>query len=181
MSVKITYLVHGATADNENHIASGWNDPGLSELGKKQAKQQGELLADKKFDVVICSDLRRAVESVTIGFENKFKVIKDKRLRECNYGDLNGAPDSAFKNEMLKYVKTPFPKGESYEDVKDRVQDLLKFLKANYDGKHVALLAHQAPQLALEALLKGRTWEEAINSDWRKTMAWQPGWEYELK
>lgn len=181
MSVRITYLVHGATADNENHRASGWSNPGLSGLGKKQAKEQGELLASKKFDVVICSDLKRAVETVEISFGNKFKVIKDKRLRECNYGDWNGGPDSAFKNEMLKYVKTRFPNGENYEDVKDRVEDLLKFIKANYDGKHVALLAHQKPQFALEVLLNGKSWQEAIDTDWRKIMSWQPGWEYELK
>ncbi len=181
MSVKITYLVHGATADNENHIASGWNDTGLSELGKKQAKDQGQLIADKHFDVIICSDLTRAVESVAIGFGDKFKVISDKRLRECNYGDLNGAPDTAFKNNMLQYVNNRFPNGESYEDVKVRIRDLLNFMKSNYDDKHVALLAHQAPQLALEVLLNGKTWQQAIDTDWRKTMAWQPGWEYELK
>lgn len=181
MSVRITYLVHGATADNESHIASGWNDLSLSELGKEQAKEQGKLLANKNLDVVICSDLKRAVESAEIGFGNKLKVIKDKRLRECNYGDLNGAPDKTFKHEMLKYVETPFPNGESYEDVKARIQDLLKFLKTNYDGKHVALLAHHAPQLALEVLLNGKSWQEAVDRDWRKTMAWQPGWEYKLK
>ncbi len=179
--VKITYLVHGATTDNEQNIASGWNDKELSALGRKQAAEQGELLADKHFDAVICSDLKRAIESVEIGFGNKFKVISDKRLRECNYGDLNGAPDMAFKNDMLKYLNNPFPHGESFEDVKTRIQDFLKFLKANYDGKQVALLAHQAPQLALEVLLNGKNWKQAIDGDWRKTMAWQPGWEYELK
>lgn len=180
MSVKITYLVHGATTDNEQNIASGWNDKELSELGKKQALEQGKLLANERFDVIICSDLKRAIQSVNLGFGNKFKVVVDKRLRECNYGDLNGAPDVVFKSEMLKYVKTPFPNGESYEDVKARIQDLLVFIKENYDGKHVALMAHQAPQLALEVLLNGKTWREAIDGDWRKTMAWQPGWKYEL-
>ena len=118
---------------------------------------------------------------MAIGFGDKFKVISDKRLRECNYGDLNGAPDTAFKNNMLQYVNNRFPNGESYEDVKVRIRDLLNFMKSNYDDKHVALLAHQAPQLALEVLLNGKTWQQAIDTDWRKTMAWQPGWEYELK
>lgn len=181
MSVKITYLVHGATADNENHIASGWNDKGLSELGRKQALDQGSLLTEKKFDVIMCSDLKRAVESIEIGFGDKFKIIKDKRLRECNYGDLNGAPDTSFKNDILKYVNSRFPNGESYEDVKIRIQDLLNFIKSNYEGKHIALLAHQAPQLALEVLLNGKSWQQAIEGDWRKTMSWQPGWEYILK
>jgi broad specificity phosphatase PhoE len=73
-----------------------------------------------------------------------------------------------------------FPNGESYEDVKARMADLLSFLKKNYDGKRVALVGHKAPQLALDVLLKGRTWEQAFAEDWRVTKAWQPGWEYQL-
>jgi len=41
-------------------------------------------------------------------------------------------------------------------------------------------VAHQAPQLALDVLLKGRTWPQAIAEDWRNKKAWQTGWEYEL-
>jgi len=74
-----------------------------------------------------------------------------------------------------------FPNGESYEDVKERIADFLKFLKENYDGKNVAIVAHKAPQLALDVLIKGKTWEQTFAEDWRKTHAWKPGWEYTLK
>jgi len=74
-----------------------------------------------------------------------------------------------------------FPQGESYEDVKERVADFLAFLKTDYDGKHVAIVAHKAPQLALEVLLNGKTWQEAFAQDWHKTKNWQPGWEYRVK
>lgn len=72
------------------------------------------------------------------------------------------------------------PNGESYEMVKERIQHFLDDLKKNYDGKHIAIVAHKAPQLALDVLLKGMSWEEVFEKDWRKTGAWQPGWEYEL-
>jgi len=42
-------------------------------------------------------------------------------------------------------------------------------------------VAHQAPQLALEVILKNKTWERAIAEDWRNTKSWQPGWKYEIK
>ena len=71
--------------------------------------------------------------------------------------------------------------GESYEMVKERISIFLNDLKKNYDGKSVAIVGHKAPQLALDVLLKGDTWEEAFKNDWRKKKAWQPGWEYELK
>ena len=50
-----------------------------------------------------------------------------------------------------------------------------------YDGKTVALVAHKAPQLAIEVITQNKSWDEAIQTDWRKTKAWQPGWEYEIK
>lgn len=46
--------------------------------------------------------------------------------------------------------------------------------------KSVAIVAHKAPQIALDLLLKGYSWEKAFASDWRKTKSWQPGWEYIL-
>jgi hypothetical protein len=35
--------------------------------------------------------------------------------------------------------------------------------------------------LALDVLLKGKTWKQAIDEDWRKGKAWQPGWDYVLE
>lgn len=181
MSVKITYFVHGTTIDNENRISSGWKDVELSELGIEEAKRLKEETEDRIFDVVFCSDLKRASDSAEFAFEGIYKIIKDDRLRECNYGTLNGAPNSIVEpmceSECL-YEK--FPEGESYEDVKVRMADFLEFLKKNYDGKHVAILAHKATQLSLDVLLKGKTWEQALAEDWRKIKAWQPGWEYIL-
>ena len=77
-----------------------------------------------------------------------------------------------------KNISERFPDGESYEDVKTRIADFLDFIKKNYDGKSVAIVAHKAPQLALDVLLKGKTWEQAFAEDWRKRKAWQPGWDY---
>ncbi len=77
-------------------------------------------------------------------------------------------------------ITDKFPGGESYEDVKMRINDFLNFLKQNYDGKSVAIVAHKATQLALDVLLKNKTWEQAFLDDWQKVKAWQPGWDYIL-
>jgi len=29
--------------------------------------------------------------------------------------------------------------------------------------------------------LKNKTWKQAFADDWRKTKAWQPGWDYTLE
>ena len=181
MAVKITYFVHGTTTDNQKNISSGWFDVELSELGIKQSVDLKEQIKDKNFDVVFCSDLKRAVDSAKLTFEGIVQIIPDARLRECNYGEYNAKSSDIVEPMQEGSIEEKFPGGESYEDVKARVGEFVDFLKNNYDGKSVAIVAHKAPQLALDVLLKGKTWEEAFVEDWRKIKAWKPGWEYEIK
>ncbi|NUM25355.1 MAG: histidine phosphatase family protein [Candidatus Buchananbacteria bacterium] len=178
--IKITYFVHGTTTDNENDIATGWEAGELSELGIQQSKDLTAQIGNQQFDAVFCSDLKRAVDSARLTFGDDYQIITDERLRECNYGDFNGKPDS-FKSDPKQFIEQAFPNGESYTDVETRVKNFLDFLKKDYDGKHIAIVAHQAPQLALEVLLGGKTWPQAIDQDWRHTKTWQPGWKYVLK
>ena len=181
MSITITYFVHGTTTDNEQDRSTGWLPGELSELGIQQAKELGEKVGIPRFAVMFCSDLKRAVDSARLGVAGKCEIIPDKRLRECNYGDFNGGKEAEFKSDMKKYIDISFPGGESYKDVEKRLVDFLEFLKRDYDGQHIAILAHQAPQLALDVILKGKNWEQAIDEDWREQKAWQPGWEYTIK
>lgn len=181
MSIHITYFVHGTTTDNEQGLATGWLPGELSERGIEQSKELAGKVSEKTFDIVFCSDLKRAVDSAQLNFGGIYNIVPDVRLRECNYGDYNGAPTDSFKEGRMKeYVEIPFPNGESYKDVEKRMSDFLAFLKAGYDGKHIAIVAHEGPQLALDVLLRGRTWQEAIDENWRNTKSWQPGWEFEL-
>ncbi|MFA5070093.1 MAG: histidine phosphatase family protein [Patescibacteria group bacterium] len=180
MNIKITYFVHGTTTDNEKDISSGWSDVGLSELGIEQSIKLKDQLKDSNFDVVFCSDLKRAVESAKLTFEGEVKIIEDSRLRECNYGKYNAQPSEIVEPLQERHITKKFPEGESYEDVKKRIKDFLIFLKKNYHGRRVGIVAHKAPQLALDVLLKGKTWQEAFTQDWRKRKAWQPGWEYDI-
>ncbi len=181
MVVKITYFVHGTTLDNEKEKSSGWYDVELSQLGIKQSIELKDKIKDKNFDVVFCSDLKRAVVSAQLTFKGKVKIIQDQRLRECNYGMYNSQPSEIVEPLQEENIIKKFPNGESYEDVKKRISEFLNFLKINYEGKHVAIVAHKAPQLAMDVLLKNKTWEQAFAEDWRKRKAWQPGWEYILK
>lgn len=180
MAVEITYFVHGTTTDNEQDLATGWLPGELSEVGKQQAKDLGGMVTDKHFDAVFCSDLQRAIDSAELGFGDKYEIIQDERLRECNYGDTTGKPAAGFKARMQDYVDTPFPNGESYKDVEARLVSFVNFLRENYEGKHIAIVAHQGPQLALDVILRGKTWPQAIDEDWRKQKAWKPGWEYKV-
>lgn len=178
MAINITYFVHWTTTDNEQNISSGWSDVELSELWIKQSLELIEQTKDKNFDLVFCSDLKRAVKSSEITFGWKCEIIQDNRLRECNYWDYNWFSSDIVEPMQEVNIENSFPNGEGYEDVKLRITDFLEYLKQNFDWKNIAIVWHKAPQLALDVILKWQTWEEAFASDWRKRKDWQPGWEY---
>ena len=178
--VEIIYFVHGTTTDNSLHLATGWIEGELSDKGILQGVELAKTIKNQYFDIVFCSDLKRAVESAKLNFYNReIEIIKDKRIRECNYGDLNGKESS--KVDYSKHIEEKFKNGESLKDVENRMRKFIEYLRQNYDGKRVAIVAHRAPQLAMEVILNGKTWEEAINEDWRKTKSWKPGWTYIIK
>lgn len=174
------YFVHGTTTDNASKLCSGWKEAMLNDLGKEQAENLGRVSRerDDKFDIMFTSDLKRAIYSSNIAFPDVEK-IRDKRLRECNYGDLDGEHKSLVIYE--EHVDDKFPNGESLKDVEMRMRDFVNYLKENYDGKTIGIVAHRAPQLALEVITKNISWEEANQNDWRKTGDWQAGWEYIIK
>ena len=177
MKTKLIYFVHGTTYDNTNKLCSGWKQVKLTELGKEQAKNLEKVNSHIKFDVIFTSDLTRAIDSADLAFPNATK-IKDKRLRECNYGLLDGKSKELIKYE--DHITTPFPQGESLKDVEHRIQNFIEYLKKEYQGKTIGIVAHRAPQLAFDVITKKITWQEAIQNDWRKTGAWLPGWVYEI-
>lgn len=176
MAVKITYFVHGTTLDNMEHKATGWLPGVLSEKGIEQSFALKNQIYVNKFDVVFCSDLQRAIDSANNVFGGVQQIIEDARLRECNYGELNGKDSSLVIYE--NHIEEKFPNGESMLDVEKRMKSFCDFLLESYDGKHIAIVAHKAPQLALQIITQGKSWSEAIAQDWRKTKSWQPGWEY---
>ncbi|MBN2094718.1 MAG: histidine phosphatase family protein [Candidatus Aenigmarchaeota archaeon] len=176
---ELTFFAHGTTTDNEAGLATGWNGGELSELGKRQSEDLEKAIAEK-FDLVFCSDLKRAIDSAEIAFGKKYQVIPDRRLREVNYGNLTGTEFSAFSEKLADFIDAKFPGGESYKDVEKRVSEFLGVLKTNYPGKKIAIVSHQGPQLALEVLINKKSWKEALSEDWRRKKDWKPGWKYVL-
>ena len=176
MAVKITYFVHGTTTDNIEHKSTGWLPGELSQKGIDQSIALKEQTDINKFDIVFCSDLKRAIDSANYTFIGIKEIIQDERLRECNYGDLNGRDSKLVKYE--EHINDKFPNGECMIDVENRIKDFCDYLIENYNGKHIAIVAHKAPQLAFQVLTQNKSWEEAIDQDWRKTKSWQPGWDY---
>lgn len=177
MMVEIIFEAHSTTKDNEAHIASGHADAELSELGLKQSKDLGERYADTNFDTIFCSDLQRSYRTAEIAFGSRIPIIKDKRLRECDYGDLTRHPSEEVDKEKPSRIDVPFPNGESYTQTSVRMKDFLNYLLENYDGKKVMIIGHRATQYGLEHWIKRKSLEELVSTSFK----WQPGWEYRLE
>lgn len=173
--MKIYFATHSTSKDNEAEIASGWKNVELSDLGVQQSKKLGERFKNIKLDLICCSDLKRAIDTVQIAFENKLPVISDKKLRELDYGDFEGKPSKIVGYIKKERIKNPFPNGESYEQAMVRVHDFYKELKEKYPDKIILVVGHRATQYELDTLA-GKTLEECLSVPFK----WQPYWEYNI-
>ena len=174
--ITIIFEAHGTTYDNETHLSSGHNDVTLSPLGIQQSKEMGERYKNDHFDAIFCSDLQRAYKSAKIGFGDKWPIIKDARLRECDYGDFTQYPSEEVDKEKPGRIHIPFPNGESYIETTARMKSFLEDLKRDYDGKRVMIIGHRATQYGLEHLINGVGLDELVSAKFK----WQPGWKYQL-
>jgi broad specificity phosphatase PhoE len=171
--LELVYETHSTSTDNENGIATGWLDGRLSETGRAQAEELGRRRRDVV--AVYSSDLGRAVETVAIAFRGAgIPVRHDPRLRECDYGELNGAPVDAVAAVRRRHVDEPFPGGESYRQVVERTREFLADVAARHGGERILVVAHSANRWALDHLVHGAPLEELVDAPF----AWRPGWTY---
>lgn len=174
--ITIIFESHATTFDNEKHLASGHNDVELSPLGIQQAKELGQRYQDEYFDAIFCSDLQRSYKTAEIAFGNRTLIIKDKRLRECDDGNLTRHPADEVEPQKVVHINKPFPNGESYEQAAQRMKEFLDDLKKNYDGKKVMVIGHRATQYGLEYWINGVSLEILTTTPFK----WQPGWVYQV-
>ncbi|MDE1874220.1 MAG: histidine phosphatase family protein [Candidatus Micrarchaeota archaeon] len=175
--IAITFEAHGTTVDNEARLSSGLYDAALSALGEKQARELGERYRNERFDAVFCSNLKRSYKTAELAFAGRFPIIKDRRLRECDYGTLTRHPSDEVEPLKIKHISTPFPGGESYEQANQRIKLFLEDLAKDYEGRRVMIIGHRATQYGLECLINGKSLAALVSTPFK----WQPGWVYELK
>jgi broad specificity phosphatase PhoE len=175
MTTTVWFEMHATSCDNEAGIASGHFDADLAPVGEVQALELGRRYARTALDTVITSDLRRAWRTAAIAFGDRVRVRRDARLRECDYGELTRAPVALLEARRPEATVRPFPGGESYEQVVERVRPVLQEI-ARAPGRSVLVIGHRATFYVLEHLLKGVPLADIVTAPW----SWQPGWRYEL-
>jgi 2,3-bisphosphoglycerate-dependent phosphoglycerate mutase len=177
--MQLTFETHSWSEDNDRGLATGWLPGRLSARGRDLAAELGERRRDAT--VVFVSDLGRAMETATIAFGGMGKtILADWRLRECDYGQLNGMPAIQLHSGRLAHLDEPYPEGESWRAAIWRVDEFLNDLQGGLGGRwsdgRVLIIGHVATRWALDCRLAGRTLEDLIDGDF----AWREGCDYEL-
>lgn len=93
---KLVLMRHGESQWNLENRFTGWTDVDLTEAGREQAQQAGELLKANgfHFDIAFSSVLKRAIRTLWIVLDTMdsmyVPVGKTWRLNERHYGMLQG-------------------------------------------------------------------------------------------
>jgi broad specificity phosphatase PhoE len=179
--IEIWFEAHAQTHHNAAGIASGHDDVALTDYGRQQARSVLRYrYAAHHFDVVFTSDTQRAYDTACLIFEGRaILIVRDARLRECDYGDFEGRPRAAMEVARRAAVHQPFPHGESYQQVAVRMRSFLDHLAAEREGQRVLLIGHAATLWMLEHWLSGHALEEVVGvfpeRPWRFTLE-PKGW-----
>ncbi len=177
MTVELVYETHSITEDNEAGIATGWLPGRLSEEGRRLAVELGRRRPAEQLAAVYSSDLARAVETADLAYGGSGVPLRvDSRLRECDYGELNGCPVADLDRVRTDHIDVRFPGGQSYRDVVDATAACLCDLRRDHSGERVLVIAHSANRWALQHLLDGTPLEQVVGAPF----GWQPGWEWTL-
>lgn len=135
-------LRHGEAESNVRQIVSGRVDGEypLTERGKQEVAAAAEKLKAEKIDAIIASPVWRTKESAEllagiVGFP-KDKIIFDDRLREVDFGDLEGESVAAYHQALPGQC-------EDLAEVRTRALSFLYHLDAERQGQKILLVTHQ--------------------------------------
>lgn len=144
---------HGQTEENVKHILQGWMPGHLSEEGIQQVTMLRDKLRKTHFDAIVCSDLKRCVDSATIINDPHGLLLETTPLlRERDWGSLTGKD---ILNEVVSLKVKDFPADvESEEHIYERAARFLHFIQENFPGKQILAVGHGMIDRYIQAVWK---------------------------
>ena len=145
--MEILLTRHGQTEWNLLKKVQGKADIELNEKGIKQAEETRDSLKNEKIDLILCSPLKRAIQTAEIINQGRnIKMIIDERVSERDF-DFNTF--WSYKKN-LKYNKA-----ENIRDFFGRVYDFLDSIKNEYAGKRILIVAHGGISIPVKCYFEG--------------------------
>ena len=176
---KLFLVRHGQSQWNLENRFTGWKDVDLTEKGKQEAKEAGQLLKNEKIDMAFTSVLKRAQHTLDIILkeinQQDLPVVENIALNERSYGDLEGKNKKEMAEEVgeeqvhlwrRSYDVVP-PGGECLKDTCERVipyfdQQILPKIK---EGKNILISAHGNSLRALVMHLENLSPDEILKRE----------------
>lgn len=142
--LKLYVMRHAETNVNAKNLVNARNMIGLNKNGREQAKKALEEIGKLEIDLIICSPLRRTVQTCNIVNSRNVKVIYDRRIMERNAGNMQFKPcDSINYNLWYDIDKDIIYKNtEGFKRVITRVAQFIEEIKEKYPNKTVLLVTH---------------------------------------
>ena len=142
--MKLYVVRHGETYANVEKIYNGRVDDNLNEKGISQAKELTEKIKDIDIDLIICSPMKRTVQTCEIINVNNIDVIYDERIIERDPGYLGGKKLTEYDREDFwnYYSKDNVPGLETVKDIFERISKFLDDIKIKYKNKSILLVTH---------------------------------------
>lgn len=153
MSKTIYYVRHGQSEDNIAGLASGSErDALLTDEGRQQARAAGAQLQGKSIDLIICSPMKRAVETAEliaeqIGYDASHIVQRDEFV-ERFMGYYSGKPHEEYRQANLS--DNTHESLETTESMLNRVTSGLEWLK-DHSAQNIVVVAHGGIGRAVKA------------------------------
>ncbi len=148
LSMKILFCRHGETQWNTEGKLQGHLDSGLTVKGEYQARRLGEQLALHQPDLILSSDLGRAMATAKLANHSLNIPIKSSSLlRERCFGDLQGQDYRESQHLWEAYERrfasneVDIEGAESATDVLSRVKHFLHGLSST-DVKTLVVIGH---------------------------------------
>ena len=153
--MKVKFVRHGETDLNKPiRRMQGISNYDLNPNGIKQAEAMRDKLKNEKFDIIICSPLKRAKHTAEIINEaQNLSLIIDNRLRERDYGKLEGELyDRKYCNINYDFKSVG---GETIEKYKERLNSFISDIKTKYSDKKVLVVAHNGVISVISCIVEG--------------------------
>lgn len=144
---------HGQTPTTGQSLPGRAKGLHLSDKGREQAAEVAERLAAfPKIDAIYASPLERTRETAApLAKKLRQRVVIDKGLIECDFGDWTGAKlaDLMKKPEWATVQRAPstfrFPSGESFTEMQVRITTALDSIRLRHPGGVVVCFSHADP------------------------------------
>ncbi len=153
---------HGESDWNRDRRWQGHADRPLTDLGREQARELAERLANTELDAVYASDLERARETAAIVAErHRLPVEKLADLREVDVGSWSGLTraeaEERFPDAFRRWTVggEGWDDGETYEQLSERVVGALSTIAERHPGARVLVVAHGGSIRAVHAAALG--------------------------